>query len=75
MLQWSKDTKYWLEHSMPIYYQNQSTVWYLGGDNITFEGFGTGTLDGNGQTWYDLVKGVSNYPSMIHYICRNAVQF
>ena len=49
---------------MPIGYQNQSTVWYLGGDNITFEGFGTGTFDGNGQAWYDFVKGTSNYPSM-----------
>jgi hypothetical protein len=55
---------------MPIYYQNQSTVWYLGGDNITFEGFGTGTLDGNGQAWYDLVKGISNYPSNTSHMPR-----
>jgi galacturan 1,4-alpha-galacturonidase len=54
---------YWLENSMQIGYQNQSTVWYLGGDNITFEGFGRGTFDGNGQTWYEFVNGVSNYPS------------
>lgn len=48
---------------MPIGYQNQSTVWYLGGDNISFNGHGTGTLDGNGQVWYDYVNGISNYPS------------
>ncbi|KAF2669977.1 glycoside hydrolase family 28 protein [Microthyrium microscopicum] len=56
------DTTYWLEQSQPIGYQNMSTVWWLGGDNITFDGFGTGTIDGNGQVWYDLVKGYSNYP-------------
>jgi galacturan 1,4-alpha-galacturonidase len=47
---------------MPINYQNQSTVWYLGGTNISFDGFNTGTFDGNGQVWYDLVQGTSNYP-------------
>ena len=47
---------------MPIGYQNQSTVWYLGGDNIIFDGHGTGTFDGNGQVWYDFVNGISNYP-------------
>jgi galacturan 1,4-alpha-galacturonidase len=48
---------------MPIYYQNQSTVWFLSGENITFNGHSIGTIDGNGQIWYDLVKGISNYPS------------
>jgi len=48
---------------MPLGYQNQSTVWYLGGDNIKVDGFGYGTLDGNGQAWYDFVKGISNYPN------------
>jgi hypothetical protein len=48
---------------MPIGYQNQSTVWYLGGDNVTFDGHGSGTFHGNGQVWYDFVNGVSNYPS------------
>lgn len=36
---------------------------FLGGENLTVNGYGTGTLDGNGQAWYDLVKGVSNYPN------------
>ncbi|KAF2396244.1 pectin lyase-like protein [Trichodelitschia bisporula] len=61
-LLWSNDIDYWLKHSMSIGYQNQSTVWFLGGDNITFHGGGVGTFDGNGQAWYEFVKGVSNYP-------------
>ncbi|KAI0147042.1 pectin lyase fold/virulence factor [Xylariaceae sp. FL1272] len=61
-LLWSDDTEYWLNHSMPVGYQNQSTVWFFGGENVNINGYGTGTLDGNGQAWYDLVKGESNYP-------------
>ncbi len=53
---------------MPIGYQNQSTAWFLGGTNIKFDGFGKGTLDGNGQVWYDLVNGQSNYPHRPHQI-------
>jgi galacturan 1,4-alpha-galacturonidase len=54
---------------MPVGYQNQSTVWFLGGEGLTVDGFGVGTLDGNGQTWYDLVKGVSNYPRECNSNC------
>ncbi|OCL01446.1 glycoside hydrolase family 28 protein [Glonium stellatum] len=61
-LLWSTDTTYWLNHSMDVGYQNQSSAWFLGGNRITVNGFGYGTLDGNGQVWYDLVKGQSNYP-------------
>jgi polygalacturonase len=47
-------------------YQNQSTAWILGGDNIKFTGNGYGTFDGNGQIWYDFVRGASNYPRRPH---------
>lgn len=60
---WSSNTTYWLNVSMPVGYQNQSTVWFLGGERVQFNGFGNGTLDGNGQAWYNLVKGQSNYPN------------
>jgi galacturan 1,4-alpha-galacturonidase len=59
---WSTNTTYWLGNSMLYGYQNQSSAWWLGGDNIHVRGFGYGTLDGNGQTWYDFARGVSNYP-------------
>jgi galacturan 1,4-alpha-galacturonidase len=52
---------------MPVGYQNQTTVWFLGGSGLNVSGYGTGTFDGNGQTWYDLVKGVSNYPGTLQY--------
>jgi galacturan 1,4-alpha-galacturonidase len=72
-LRWSKDIKYWLSHSMPVGFQNQSTVWFLGGDRITFTGYKDGfhwgkklvggTFDGQGQAWYDFVKDAGNYPN------------
>ncbi|TIC98020.1 Alpha-L-rhamnosidase rgxB [Colletotrichum higginsianum] len=65
-LVWSKNTTYWLENSLPTGYQNQSTAWILGGKNLDVDGFGHGTFYGNGQTWYDLVRGESNYPRRPH---------
>ncbi|QSZ32202.1 hypothetical protein DSL72_001774 [Monilinia vaccinii-corymbosi] len=62
-LLWSTNITYWLNHSMAFGYQNQTSAWWLGGNNINVNGYGYGTLDGNGQAWYDFVKGVSNYPN------------
>ncbi|KAF7169901.1 hypothetical protein CNMCM6106_004771 [Aspergillus hiratsukae] len=63
---WGTNISYWLSHSLDVGYQNQTTAWILGGKNIRFNGHGYGTLDGNGQVWYDFVKGVSNYPRRPH---------
>lgn len=59
---WSTDIDYWLSVSMPVGFQNQSTVWYFGGDKVTLDGHGVGTLDGNGQVWYDWAKNQGNLP-------------
>lgn len=67
---WSTDIDYWVTVSMPIGFQNQSTVWYFGGDNIKLYGHGLGTLDGNGQVWYDWAKSqgnVAHRPMMINW--------
>lgn len=61
-LLWSTDIDYWLSVSMPVGFQNQSTVWYFGGDNVVLDGHGFGTLDGNGQVWYDWAAGRGNLP-------------
>nr|XP_036589104.1 polygalacturonase [Colletotrichum truncatum]KAF6800746.1 polygalacturonase [Colletotrichum truncatum] len=69
-LLWSDDTDYWLSNPQPTGFQNGSAAWFLGGKNITVDGFGYGTLDGNGQVWYiyayNLVKGQSMYPDRPH---------
>lgn len=33
---------------------------------MTFRGYDYGTLNGNGQAWYDYVDGVNNYPGRPH---------
>jgi len=51
-LQWTDNVEHWLSVSMPVGFQNQSTVWYFGGDHVYWYGHGIGTFDGNGQAWY-----------------------
>ncbi|OAA51954.1 Pectin lyase fold protein [Metarhizium rileyi] len=59
---WTPDVNYWRSVSMPIGFQNQSTVWYFGGKNVTWDGLDAGTLDGNGQVWYDWARSEGNLP-------------
>lgn len=42
---------YWLANAFQFFFQNQSTFWLLGGENIVLNG--GGTIDGAGQAWYD----------------------
>ncbi|RFU33833.1 hypothetical protein B7463_g2512, partial [Scytalidium lignicola] len=65
-LLWGTNITYFLNHSLPVGYQNQSTAWILGGDNIKVDGHGYGTLNGNGDAWYDFIAGASNYPGRPH---------
>lgn len=67
-LLWDTDIQYWLGASQPVGYQNQSTAWYFGGEGVHWYGHGYGTLDGNGQAWYDFINGRSNYPKRPHQI-------
>lgn len=68
-LSWdNSDLDYWLNHSLVVGYQNQSTAWRLGGDSITFNGYGTGTFNGNGDAWYRFINGRSNYPGRPHQL-------
>ncbi|KAI4739867.1 pectin lyase-like protein [Aureobasidium sp. EXF-12298] len=68
-LSWdNSDLNYWLNNSLPVGYQNQSTAWRFGGDGITFQGYGTGTFNGNGDVWYRFINGRSNYPRRPHQL-------
>jgi galacturan 1,4-alpha-galacturonidase len=64
---------------MPIGYRNQSTVWFLGGRNINVNGYGTGTLDGNGQMVWppeNLIDNSfrTNYPLTVVRPCKGSVK-
>ncbi|KAI9692354.1 MAG: Exopolygalacturonase X-1 [Bathelium mastoideum] len=51
-LQFTNDTDYWQANSFRQIFQNVTTFWQLGGTDVNF--YGGGTIDGNGQVWYDL---------------------
>ncbi|KAJ3734483.1 pectin lyase fold/virulence factor [Lentinula guzmanii] len=68
-LSWNNsDLSYWLSNSLPVGYQNMSSAWLFGGKDIRWDGHGHGTLNGNGQVWYDFNNGTSNYPGRPHQI-------
>ncbi|KAL2871468.1 putative extracellular exo-polygalacturonase [Aspergillus lucknowensis] len=46
------DTDYWQANSFRHTFQNATTFFQLGGEDVNV--YGGGTLDGNGQVWYDL---------------------
>lgn len=75
-VQWSTDIQYWLNNSLPVGYQNQSTAFIVGGNNVTINGHGTGTFNGNGDVWYAFISKqavTSNYPGRPHAITFNGL--
>ncbi|KAJ5092483.1 hypothetical protein NUU61_007353 [Penicillium alfredii] len=51
-VKFTDDTDYWQENSFKHGFQNATTFFNLGGEDVNV--YGDGTLDGNGQVWYDL---------------------
>jgi galacturan 1,4-alpha-galacturonidase len=51
-IQFSNNTDYWQANSFRFVFQNVTTFFKLGGDDVWI--YGGGTVDGNGQIWYDL---------------------
>ncbi|KAH9833270.1 pectin lyase-like protein [Rhodofomes roseus] len=50
-VQYTADIEYWSPNSLYLTFQNATTFWFLSGDDIHL--YGGGTIDGNGQVWYD----------------------
>ncbi|TQN71078.1 Alpha-L-rhamnosidase rgxB [Colletotrichum shisoi] len=76
-LLWSTDIPYWLANSLDVGYQNQSTAFILGGNNVRINGHGKGTFDGNGDYWYEWIQqqpNSSNYPGRPHAITLNGLR-
>lgn len=51
-IQFTNDTDYWQKNAFKQVFQNATTFFQLGGKDVNV--YGGGTLDGNGQAWYDL---------------------
>ncbi|KAI0732704.1 pectin lyase-like protein [Fomitopsis betulina] len=50
-VQYTPDIAYWSPNSLYLTFQNATTFWFLSGNDIHL--YGGGTIDGNGQVWYD----------------------
>lgn len=72
-LLWDTNIPYWLNNSLPVGYQNQSSAWLFGGNDIHWDGHGYGTLNGNGEVWYEYINGTNNYPGRPHQITYTGV--
>lgn len=48
----TNDTDYWQANSLKQGFQNATTFFQLGGEDVNM--YGGGTINGNGQVWYDL---------------------
>ncbi|GBE83849.1 Probable exopolygalacturonase [Sparassis crispa] len=57
-VQYTPDIAKWSPGSYYMTYQNATTFWFLSGTNIHM--YGGGTIDGNGQVWYDTLNETSN---------------
>ncbi|CAK3748229.1 Exopolygalacturonase X-1 [Lecanosticta acicola] len=51
-IQFTNDTDYWRANAFDQTFQNATTFFQLGGEDVNV--YGGGMLDGNGQVWYDL---------------------
>jgi len=51
-IKFTNDTTYWQANSFKFIFQNVTSFWQFGGKDVSI--YGGGTIDGNGQTWYDL---------------------
>lgn len=71
-VQYSTDVRYWILHGSYYYFQNISIAMEFSGENIVIDGHGSGTIDGQGQVWYDLALGVGGlYGRPIPFCLRN----
>ncbi|KIP03359.1 glycoside hydrolase family 28 protein [Phlebiopsis gigantea 11061_1 CR5-6] len=57
-VQYTPDIAKWSPQSYYLTYQNSTTFWFLSGNNIHI--YGGGTIDGNGQVWYDALASSNN---------------
>lgn len=56
-LQFSDDLDYWRSNSYPIAFQNHAAGFIISGERISINGYGTGKINGSGNTWYTAEAG------------------
>ncbi|KAL3449225.1 pectin lyase fold/virulence factor [Aspergillus insuetus] len=67
----SDNLTYWRENSYPIEFQNHAAGFVLSGSGITINGHGTGSINGNGDVWYEDEKGVTRVGRPMPFVFWN----
>jgi len=57
-VQYTPNIAYWSPNSLYLTFQNATTFWFLSGEYIHL--YGGGTIDGNGQVWWDTFNTTGN---------------
>ncbi|EPS35617.1 hypothetical protein H072_10990 [Dactylellina haptotyla CBS 200.50] len=53
-LKFTDDIDFWIRNQFHYYYQNITSFWQIGGEDVNMFGSGKGVIDGSGQKWYDM---------------------
>lgn len=53
----SDDLDYWRNNSYPVAFQNHKAGFVISGERIHLNGFGTGKINGSGNSWYNAEEG------------------
>jgi galacturan 1,4-alpha-galacturonidase len=52
-INFTTDLDFWVENAFKYAFQTTSTFWRFGGEDVNIYGGGKGTINGNGQPWWD----------------------
>lgn len=55
----SDDLDYWRNNSYPIAFQNHHAGFVISGERIHLNGYGTGKINGSGNSWYNAEEAVT----------------
>ncbi|KUI68181.1 Putative galacturan 1,4-alpha-galacturonidase C [Cytospora mali] len=53
----SDDLDYWRNNSYPVAFQNHRAGFVISGERIHINGYGTGKINGSGNSWYNAEEG------------------
>lgn len=59
MGQFSDDLDYWRNNSYPVAFQNHAAGFVFSGERIHINGYGTGGINGSGNSWYTAEAGTT----------------
>ncbi|KAK3318466.1 glycoside hydrolase family 28 protein [Apodospora peruviana] len=69
--QFSDNITYWRENAYPVAFQNHHAGFIISGERIHISGYGTGGINGSGNTWYTAEAGTSRIGRPMPFVFWN----